>query len=54
VVSGKSNKELAAELGISVKTVEVHRAHVMEKMAVDSVAELTALCLASGYRKGKP
>jgi FixJ family two-component response regulator len=54
VVSGKSNKELAAELGISVKTVEVHRAHVMEKMAVDSVAKLTALCLASGRRKGKP
>lgn len=54
VVSGKSNKLIAAELGISVKTVEVHRARVMEKMAVNSVAELTALCLASGLHKGKP
>jgi FixJ family two-component response regulator len=54
VISGKSNKLIATELNISTKTVEVHRAHVMEKMSVDSVAELTALCLASGYRKGKP
>lgn len=43
VVSGASNKQIAAELGISIKTVEVHRARVMEKMAVRSVAELTAL-----------
>jgi FixJ family two-component response regulator len=54
VISGKSNKLIATELNISTKTVEVHRAHVMEKMSVDSVAELTALCLASGLRKGKP
>lgn len=47
VVSGKSNKVIAAELDISVKTVEVHRARVMEKMAAKSVAELTALCIAS-------
>ena len=54
VVSGKSNKLIAAELEISIKTVEVHRARVMEKMAVNSVAELTALCINSGLHKGKP
>jgi FixJ family two-component response regulator len=43
VVSGTSNKRIAAELGISVKTVEAHRARVMEKMAAKSVAELTTL-----------
>ena len=32
VVSGKSNKVIAAELRLSMKTVEVHRAHVMEKL----------------------
>lgn len=53
VVSGKPNKLIAAELGISTKTVEVHRARVMEKIAVNSVAELTTLCIASGLRKGK-
>ena len=40
IVEGKANKVIAAELDISVKTVEAHRAKVMEKMAADSVAEL--------------
>lgn len=40
IIEGKANKVIAAELDISVKTVEAHRAKVMEKMAVDSVAEL--------------
>jgi two-component system response regulator FixJ len=40
VIEGKPNKVIAAELEISVKTVEAHRARVMEKMGVDSVAEL--------------
>ena len=54
VVSGKSNKQIAVELDISIKTVEVHRARVMEKMSVNSVAELTAQCIASGLHTGKP
>lgn len=41
VAAGKPNKVIAHELDISQKTVEVHRAHVMEKMAAGSVAELT-------------
>jgi len=40
VAEGKTNKVIATALGISVKTVEFHRAHVMEKMEVASVAEL--------------
>jgi len=40
VIEGKANKVIAAELEISVKTVEAHRAKVMEKMGADSVAEL--------------
>jgi two-component system, LuxR family, response regulator FixJ len=40
IIEGKANKVIAAEMDISVKTVEAHRAKVMEKMAVDSVAEL--------------
>ena len=43
VVAGKANKVIAAELGISHKTVEIHRGRVMEKMQVDSVAELVRL-----------
>ena len=40
VVNGRKNKQIAEALGISVKTVEAHRAHAMEKMGVGSVAEL--------------
>jgi RNA polymerase sigma factor (sigma-70 family) len=43
VVVGRLNKQIAAELGTSEKTVKVHRARVMEKMKVASVAELARL-----------
>jgi two-component system, LuxR family, response regulator FixJ len=45
VVAGKPNKVIASELGISARTVEVHRAHLMEKMAADSLAALTIMCM---------
>lgn len=45
VVKGKPNKVIAFEMDISVKTVEVHRAHVMEKMKADSVADLTRMLM---------
>lgn len=40
VVTGKLNKQIADELDISMKTVEAHRARVMEKMGVRTLAEL--------------
>jgi FixJ family two-component response regulator len=40
VVAGKLNKHVAAELGVSERTVKAHRAQVMEKMHVRSLAEL--------------
>lgn len=40
VVSGRLNKEVAGELGIGEHTIKVHRARVMEKMGVDSLADL--------------
>jgi two-component system, LuxR family, response regulator FixJ len=43
VVDGKSNKAIAADLGLSQRTIEVHRAHVMEKMHADSVAHLVRM-----------
>lgn len=43
VVSGSLNKQIAGDLGISEKTVKVHRGRVMEKMGVDSLAELARL-----------
>lgn len=40
VVAGRHNREIAEELGISVRTVEVHKSRVMEKLQVESIAEL--------------
>ncbi len=45
VTEGKSNKEIAAALGVSAKTVEVHRARVMDKMRAESLAELVRMDL---------
>jgi FixJ family two-component response regulator len=42
VVQGKLNKQVAFELGTSVRTVKAHRAQVMHKMEVDSLAELVS------------
>lgn len=47
VVEGKQNKMIAAELEISTKTVEFHRARIMEKMGADSVAALVQLTVGS-------
>lgn len=43
IKAGKLNKVIAHELGLSRKTVEVHRSHIIKKMDVDSVAELLSL-----------
>ncbi len=45
VVAGKPNKVVATDLGLSQKTVEVHRAHVMEKMRAESFADLVKMAV---------
>lgn len=45
VIAGKRNKDIARDLDISVKTVEVHRAKVMEKCGATSVAELVQMMM---------
>jgi FixJ family two-component response regulator len=47
VVAGRLNKQIAAELGTAEKTVKVHRACMMRKMQVDSLAELVRLWTAA-------
>ena len=47
VVAGKTNRDIAEALDISVKTVEAHRARLMEKVEVESVAELVQAALAA-------
>jgi FixJ family two-component response regulator len=43
LVRGLRNPEIADQLGVTKRTVELHRQHMMEKMQVDSIAELVSL-----------
>ena len=52
VTDGKSNREIAAALGVTPKTVEAHRARVMEKMRAESLAELVRMALIAGREEG--
>jgi len=45
IARGQPNKLIAASLGISEKTVHIHRQHIMEKVAISSAAELARLML---------
>ncbi len=48
VVSGKSNKEIAADLGLSVNTVAVHRANIMDSLGIHNTAELVVYAIKNG------
>jgi DNA-binding NarL/FixJ family response regulator len=48
ICAGRSNREIAAELGLSVNTVGVHRAHIMEALGVHKTAELVAYAIRNG------
>ena len=48
VAEGRTTKEIAFQLGVSVKTVETHRQQVMEKLGLHSVAELTKYAIREG------
>jgi FixJ family two-component response regulator len=50
VLSGQLNKQIACDLGTSERTVKAHRANVMAKLQVRSVAELTRLAQEAGFR----
>jgi DNA-binding NarL/FixJ family response regulator len=51
VAAGKASKEISRELGLSVRTVEKHRANLMAKIGVREVASLTRWCLQAGLLK---
>jgi two-component system response regulator FixJ len=48
LVAGNSNKVTALTLGLSPRTVEIHRARVMEKMQARSLSELVRLAITAG------
>ena len=48
IVAGKSNKEIASELGLSVNTVSVHRANIMDALGLHKTAELVVYAIKNG------
>jgi FixJ family two-component response regulator len=54
LIDGKSNKTIATELNLSVRTIEVRRAKLMKKMKAESLAELVRLVLFADPHYGKP
>ena len=50
IITGMLNKQIASKLGISEKTVKVHRGRIMEKLRVDSVAQLVRLAQKAGIK----
>ena len=54
VVAGRSNKQVAADLALSIKTVESRRARVVAKMEASSLSELVAAIVARASHEGKP
>ncbi|HEX8641776.1 MAG TPA: response regulator [Allosphingosinicella sp.] len=48
LLAGESNKQIAARLGISLRTVEMHRGNMMDRLGVESLAEALALALEAG------
>jgi FixJ family two-component response regulator len=54
IVAGRLNKQIADDLGISIKTVEAHRANVMEKLNANTVADLLKIALGASAQPGAP
>ena len=48
ITEGKGNKEIASELGISMKTIEKHREHLMAKLDMHDTAGLTRYAIGAG------
>jgi RNA polymerase sigma factor (sigma-70 family) len=54
LTEGKTTKQIAKQLYISAKTVEVHRLNIMGKLKIDSIAQLTKYAIQEGLTQPEP
>jgi two-component system response regulator FixJ len=54
LLAGQSNKEIAKSLGISLRTVEMHRGNMMDRLQASSLAEALTLALEAGIDPAEP
>jgi DNA-binding NarL/FixJ family response regulator len=54
IAEGRSNKEIASDLGIGVRTIETHRERIMHKLNIHSVAGLTKFAITNGLAALEP
>lgn len=52
IAEGESSRRIAAQLGIGIRTVETHRAHIIKKLGVNGTAHLTRYAIAAGVIEG--
>ncbi len=54
IAEGRTTKEMAARLFVSIKTIEAHRARIMDKLNIDSIAGLTKFAICEGLTSPEP
>ena len=54
LLAGGTNKTIARDLGISPRTVEAHRARIMERLGAQSLPELVQIAIAAGLQAKRP
>jgi len=54
LVEGKNMKQIASQLNISIKTVDIHRSHIMKKLGIQSIVELTKFAIRTGLVSMEP
>jgi two-component system response regulator FixJ len=53
LVEGLRNKQIAYNMGISIRTVELHRVHVMDKLEAKSLSDVLKIAIAADYENIK-
>jgi FixJ family two-component response regulator len=54
LLAGKTNKEIGRDIGLSPRTVETHRAHVMQRLGVQTLSQAVLIATSAGFQSPSP